>query len=64
MQRAHPVQWAARTTNTFPARLSWATTAAPLRCHFHCVEPNPGGRRIALAFFLGLTTTGQLIAWS
>lgn len=32
--------------------------------NFHSVEPNPGGRRIALAFFLGLTTTGQLIAWS
>jgi hypothetical protein len=32
--------------------------------NFHAVEPNPGGRRIAFAFFLGLTTTGQLIAWS
>ncbi|KUM95739.1 proline hydroxylase [Streptomyces yokosukanensis] len=32
--------------------------------NFHAVEPNPGGRRIAFAFFLGLTTTGQLITWS
>ncbi|MGW0208696.1 L-gamma-glutamyl-L-propargylglycine hydroxylase BesE [Streptomyces sp. NPDC003233] len=32
--------------------------------NFHAVEPNSGGRRIAFAFFLGLTTTGQLIAWS
>ncbi|MDH2392302.1 proline hydroxylase [Streptomyces sp. HNM0663] len=32
--------------------------------NFHAVEPSPVGRRIAFAFFLGLTTTGQLIAWS
>jgi ectoine hydroxylase-related dioxygenase (phytanoyl-CoA dioxygenase family) len=32
--------------------------------NFHAVEPNRAGRRIAFAFFLGLTTTGQLIAWS
>ncbi|MET9428493.1 hypothetical protein [Streptomyces sp. NPDC003036] len=32
--------------------------------NFHAVEPNPTGRRVAFAFFLGLTTTGQLIAWS
>ncbi|MEE1753021.1 2OG-Fe(II)-dependent halogenase WelO5 family protein [Streptomyces sp. SP18CS02] len=32
--------------------------------NFHAVEPNPGGRRIAFAFFLGLTTTGQLVTWS
>jgi hypothetical protein len=32
--------------------------------NFHAVQPNPAGRRIAFAFFLGLTTTGQLIAWS
>jgi hypothetical protein len=32
--------------------------------NFHAVQPNPTGRRIAFAFFLGLTTTGQLIAWS
>ncbi|WP_367140717.1 MULTISPECIES: 2OG-Fe(II)-dependent halogenase WelO5 family protein [Streptomyces] len=32
--------------------------------NFHAVEPNPGGRRIAFAFFLALTTTGQLITWS
>lgn len=32
--------------------------------NFHAVDPNPGERRIAFAFFLGLTTTGQLIAWS
>ncbi|MBL1107967.1 proline hydroxylase [Streptomyces sp. 5-8] len=32
--------------------------------NFHAVEPNPDGRRIAFAFFLGLTTTGQLITWS
>ncbi|MFJ9461368.1 proline hydroxylase [Kitasatospora sp. NPDC101447] len=31
--------------------------------NFHAVEPNTG-RRIAFAFFLGLTTAGQLIAWS
>ncbi|WP_371503094.1 proline hydroxylase [Kitasatospora sp. NBC_00374] len=30
----------------------------------HAVRPNPGGRRIAFAYFLGLTTTGRLIAWS
>ncbi|MGW3150924.1 hypothetical protein ACWDG1_41070 [Streptomyces sp. NPDC001177] len=29
---------------------------------FHAVEPARNGRRIA--FFLGLTTTGQFIAWS
>lgn len=32
--------------------------------NFHAVEPNQGGRRIAFAFFLGLTSTGQLIVWS
>jgi hypothetical protein len=32
--------------------------------NLHAVTPNPGGRRIAFAFFLGLTTTGNLIAWS
>ncbi|MFG3498029.1 proline hydroxylase [Streptomyces sp. NPDC047928] len=33
--------------------------------NFHAVEANRGaGRRIAFAFFLGLTTTGQLIVWS
>lgn len=32
--------------------------------NFHAVEPSPTGRRIAFAFFLALTTTGQLIAWS
>ncbi|WP_369394724.1 proline hydroxylase [Streptomyces sp. CG1] len=32
--------------------------------NFHAVEPCPHGRRIAFAFFLGLTTTGQLITWS
>jgi ectoine hydroxylase-related dioxygenase (phytanoyl-CoA dioxygenase family) len=32
--------------------------------NYHAVAPNPGGRRIAFAFFLALTTTGQLIAWS
>ncbi|MFI9272193.1 proline hydroxylase [Kitasatospora sp. NPDC052896] len=32
--------------------------------NFHAVEPCPGQRRIAFAFFLALTTTGQLIAWS
>ncbi|GAA4914884.1 proline hydroxylase [Streptomyces coeruleoprunus] len=33
--------------------------------HFHAVAANTGGgRRIAFAFFLGLTTTGQLVVWS
>ena len=32
--------------------------------NFHAVEPCPHGRRIAFAYFLGLTTTGQLIAWT
>jgi hypothetical protein len=32
--------------------------------NMHAVQPNPGSRRIAFAFFLGLTTTGNLIAWS
>ncbi len=32
--------------------------------NFHAVEPCLHGRRIAFAFFLGLTTTGQLITWS
>ncbi|MFF4607964.1 proline hydroxylase [Streptomyces sp. NPDC001339] len=32
--------------------------------HFHAVEPNPGRRRIAFAFFLGLTSTGHLVYWS
>lgn len=32
--------------------------------NLHSVAPNPGQRRIAFAFFLGLTTTGQLIYWS
>ncbi|MEW2116995.1 hypothetical protein AB0945_17720 [Streptomyces sp. NPDC005474] len=32
--------------------------------NFHAVEPNPTGRRIAFAFFLALTITGQIIAWS
>jgi hypothetical protein len=32
--------------------------------NFHAVEPATHGRRIAFAFFLGLTVTGQLIAWA
>ncbi|MEU1778120.1 proline hydroxylase [Streptomyces abikoensis] len=32
--------------------------------NFHAVAPSGPGRRIAFAFFLGLTTTGQLIVWS
>ncbi|MFF9630615.1 2OG-Fe(II) oxygenase family protein [Streptomyces fradiae] len=33
--------------------------------HFHAVEPNRGGgRRIAFAFFLGITTGGRLVVWS
>lgn len=32
--------------------------------NFHAVEPNPEERRVAFAFFLGLTTTGQLVVWS
>ena len=32
--------------------------------NFHAVAPSPHGRRIAFAFFLTLTTKGQLIAWS
>ncbi|MFF8994068.1 proline hydroxylase [Streptomyces sp. NPDC014983] len=32
--------------------------------NFHAVEPAPAGRRVAFAFFLAITTTGQLIAWS
>lgn len=32
--------------------------------HIHAVKPNRGGRRIAAAFFLGLTSAGQLIYWS
>ncbi|NML55652.1 2OG-Fe(II) oxygenase [Streptomyces sp. R302] len=32
--------------------------------NYHAVGPVSGGRRIAFAFFLALTTTGQLIAWS
>ncbi|MEV4925080.1 hypothetical protein [Streptomyces roseoverticillatus] len=31
---------------------------------YHAVESSPDGRRIAFAFFLALTTTGQLITWS
>jgi len=31
--------------------------------NMHAVAPS-AGRRVAFAFFLGLTTTGQLIAWS
>lgn len=31
--------------------------------HLHAVNPSRG-RRVAFAFFLGLTTTGRLIAWS
>lgn len=32
--------------------------------HMHAVTPSKGGRRIAFACFLGLTTNGQLVAWS
>ncbi|UUS31636.1 MULTISPECIES: proline hydroxylase [Streptomyces] len=33
--------------------------------HFHAVAPNRGpGRRVAFAFFLGLTTSGHLVVWS
>jgi hypothetical protein len=32
--------------------------------NYHAVDPCPGQRRIAFAFFLALTTAGQLIAWS
>lgn len=33
--------------------------------HFHAVEPNRGaGRRVAFAFFVGLTSGGRLVVWS
>ncbi len=32
--------------------------------NLHAVAPNPGQRRVAFAFFLGLTVTGTLIFWS
>lgn len=32
--------------------------------NLHAVAPNAGERRIAFAFFIALTTTGNLIAWS
>lgn len=32
--------------------------------NLHAVEPVLSGRRLAFAFFLGLTTTGQLVTWS
>lgn len=32
--------------------------------NFHAVEPCASGRRIAFAFFLGLTSTGHLVYWS
>ncbi|WP_149181993.1 proline hydroxylase [Streptomyces sp. TRM49041] len=33
--------------------------------HFHAVDANTGpGRRVAFAFFLGLTTSGHLVVWS
>ncbi len=32
--------------------------------NYHAVAANQAGRRIAFAFFLAITTTGQLIAWS
>lgn len=32
--------------------------------NLHAVEPVTAGRRIAVGFFLGLTTTGQLVTWS
>ena len=31
--------------------------------NFHAVRPSQGGRRIALGFSLGLTETGELLAW-
>ncbi|OEJ98109.1 hypothetical protein J116_015990 [Streptomyces thermolilacinus SPC6] len=33
--------------------------------HFHAVAPNRGaGRRVAFAFFVGLTSGGRLVVWS
>jgi hypothetical protein len=32
--------------------------------NYHAVEPCGGGRRVAFAFFLGLTSTGHLVYWS
>ncbi|WP_149262019.1 hypothetical protein [Actinomadura sp. K4S16] len=32
--------------------------------YFHSVDPSPQGRRIAVTFFLGLNSRGELIMWS
>ncbi|NUS18144.1 MAG: proline hydroxylase [Streptomyces sp.] len=32
--------------------------------NYHAVRPSSGGRRIALGFSLGLTDTGELLAWA
>jgi hypothetical protein len=47
---------------TLLARLGDALLFDPR--HFHAVDPGAGGRRIALAFFLGLSSDGQLYRWS
>ncbi|WP_406278995.1 Tn3 family transposase [Streptomyces sp. NBC_00191] len=47
-----------------PAQSKKVRFGPALNDYRHAVEPNPGGRRIAFASFLALTTTGQLIAWS
>ncbi|MFF4948819.1 proline hydroxylase [Streptomyces chattanoogensis] len=45
-----------------PPRLGEALLFNP--ANFHAVEPNPGDRRVAFAFFLGLPSTGHLAYWS
>jgi hypothetical protein len=32
--------------------------------NFHSVDPSAGGRRVAVAFFLGLVGRGELVSWS
>jgi len=32
--------------------------------HLYAVRPSEGQRRVAFAFFLGLTSTGHLVYWS
>ena len=58
MRTARRASWRRKQVRITP-RLGDALLFNP--ANFHSVEPNPGGRRIAFAFFLGLTTTGQLI---
>ncbi|GAB2829273.1 hypothetical protein GCM10027176_36880 [Actinoallomurus bryophytorum] len=58
----HPVVVDGEQTISLSAGLGDALLFDPR--YFHAVDPGLNGRRVAITFFLGFTSRGELIAWS